>query len=68
MHRFEVSRVSKSTEDDSGKEDGTVELCYSSMSCNPTKNGLPFPEFLFGFHKFYAQCLFRDGVAEVLRN
>jgi hypothetical protein len=43
-----------------------VELRYSSISCNPTKNQLPFPGWVFGFHTFYAQSLFRDGIREVL--
>jgi hypothetical protein len=68
MHRFEVSRVSNSTRTEETGEDGAVELCYSSISCNPTVNKLPFPAWVFEFHKFYAQCLFRDGVAEVLMN
>lgn len=60
LHRFEVSR--------DGEEEGSVELWYSSVSCNPTVNKLPFPRSGFGFHNFYAQCLFRDGVREVLTN
>jgi hypothetical protein len=64
MHRFEVVRnVSLKGE---GKDEGALELCYSSISCNPTKNQLPFPGWVFGFHSFYAQSLFRDGVREVL--
>jgi hypothetical protein len=65
LHRFEVTRdVSLKRED--GKDEGAIELCYSSISCNPTVNRLPFPLWVFGFHTFYAQSLFRDGVREVL--
>jgi len=64
MHRFEVVRGV----DFKGErnDEGAVELRYSSISCNPTKNQLPFPGWVFGFHTFYAQSLFRDGVREVL--
>jgi hypothetical protein len=69
MHRFEVSRVSNLSKAGGEEgEDGAVELWYSSISCNPTVNKLPFPGWVFSFHKFYAQCLFKDGVVEVLRN
>ncbi|KAH8768819.1 hypothetical protein BGZ57DRAFT_898537 [Hyaloscypha finlandica] len=76
MHRFEVLRLSDSTDGkgeevggENGEEDkeGGVQLWYSSVSCNPRENKLPFPKWVFGFHEFYAQCLFRDGVREVLR-
>ncbi|KAH8769412.1 hypothetical protein F5882DRAFT_184096 [Hyaloscypha sp. PMI_1271] len=77
MHRFEVLRLSDSTDGKGeevggenggeGKEGGGVQLWYSSVSCNPRENKLPFPKWVFGFHEFYAQCLFRDGVREVLR-
>jgi hypothetical protein len=62
VHRFEVLR-------DVGAEKGEeVTILYSHMSCNPTVKDAKFPEFIFNFHKFYALTLFRDGVAEVLRN
>ena len=70
MHRFEVLRDVKSMKEEgqeAGGEEG-VQLWYSSISCNPTENKLPFPGWVFNFHEFYAQCLFRDGVAGVLRN
>jgi hypothetical protein len=70
MHRFEVSRDMKSVKEE-GQEDsgeGEVKLWYSSISCNPTENKLPFPGWVFNFHEFYAQSLFRDGIAGVLRN
>ena len=63
MHRFEVSR----TPNDDGKEDGGVTVCFSSLSCNPTVNKIPFPKWVFVFHRFYARSLFRDGIREVLR-
>lgn len=62
LHRFEVSR------DEEEKEDGGVTVCFSSLSCNPTVNKALSPEWAFEFHKFYAQCLFRDGIREVLRD
>jgi hypothetical protein len=63
LHRFEVSRdVEKETGEYAG-----ITICYSSISCHPTVNKPVFPKFLFGFHKFYAMCLFRDGIAEVLK-
>ena len=60
LHRFEVSR------DTNDAGDG-VTVSFSSLSCNPTLNQIPFPKWVFNFHKFYAQCLFRDGIKEVLR-
>jgi hypothetical protein len=79
MHRFEVLRLPDSTDGKVAKEGvederegeearGGVQLWYSSISCNPKENKLPFPKWVFGFHEFYAQCLFRDGVREVLGN
>jgi hypothetical protein len=63
LHRFEVSHdVEKETSEHAG-----ITICYSSISCNPTVNKPLFPKFVFGFHKFYAMCLFRDGIAEVLK-
>jgi hypothetical protein len=66
MHRFELSRNVEGGDGD--EKEGEVRLWYSSLSCNPTVNKLPFPSWIFGFHTFYAQCLFRDGIAEILRN
>jgi hypothetical protein len=62
MHRFEVSR----SRDDDGKEDRGVVVSFSSLSCNPTVNKIPFLKWLFEFHKFYAQCFFSDGIRELL--
>lgn len=59
LHRFEVFRESESH--------GAVTINFSSLSCNPTANKIPFPNWVSVFHKFYAQCLFRDGIREVLR-
>ncbi|KAG0645644.1 hypothetical protein D0Z07_8610 [Hyphodiscus hymeniophilus] len=56
LHRFEVTR----------SRDGGATICFSSFSCNPTVNKAPFPKWIFRFHLFYAQCLFRDGIREVL--
>jgi hypothetical protein len=61
LHRFEVSR------DEDLVVDGGATVCFSSLSCNPTVNKVPFSKWGFEFHKFYAQCLFRDGIREVLR-
>jgi hypothetical protein len=58
MHRFEVSRDSAS-----GKE---VTVSYSSVSCNPTGNQLPFPHWVFLVHEFYSERLFWDSVRGVL--
>jgi hypothetical protein len=71
LHRFEVERIrdgEREGEEDGEEEKGGVQLWYSSISCHPTRNKLPFPAWVFRFHEFYAQCLFRDGVAEVLKN
>jgi hypothetical protein len=56
MHRFEISRPEKEG----------VEISFSSVSVNPSMNEAPFSNFVFVFHKFYAQCLFRDAIREVL--
>jgi hypothetical protein len=56
MHRFEVSRP----------ENQGVEISFSSVSVNPSMNRAPFSNLVFVFHKFYAQCLFRDAIGEVL--
>lgn len=60
LHRLEVSR-------DDNMEQRGVTLCYSSIACNPSKNVLPFPDFVFAFHRWYGMCLFRDGVEMILR-
>ena len=60
LHRFELVH-------DDGVEGQGVTICYSCISCNPTVDKLPFPKFIFNFHEFYAMCLFRDGIAEVLK-
>lgn len=60
LHRLELSR-------DENTEQGGVTLCYSSIACNPSKNVLPFPGFVFAFHRWYGMCLFRDGVGMVLK-
>lgn len=61
MHRFEVSRRAI---------DQGVIVSYSSISCNPGQDKRVFPwvhpNFVARFHCFYALCLFRDGVREIL--
>jgi len=64
LHRFEVSRDLRGN--DSGNGEEGVEICYSSIYCNPTVDKKGFLEWLEKFHLVYAQCLFRDGVREVL--
>ena len=63
MHRFHVTRDEESADD----QDSGVTICYSSVCCNPTINKSLGPKFMFKLYTFYALCLFRDGVAEVLR-
>ena len=60
FHRFEIIR------DEIDKEEEGVTIWYSSMSCNPSVNRQVFPRVLFIFHRLYAMCLFRDGIARVL--
>jgi hypothetical protein len=62
LHRFEVLR------DAPEKEGDGVTICFSSLSCNPTVDTIPFSTWVFDFHKLYAQSLFRDGIREVLRD
>jgi len=67
FHRFEVERRREAMGKEQGEE-GEVRLWYSSISCHPRENRLPLPGWLYHFHDFYAQSLFRDGVREVLSN
>ncbi|ATZ54171.1 hypothetical protein BCIN_10g01900 [Botrytis cinerea B05.10] len=55
MHSFELIH----------ERDGAI-IWYSSVSCNPTVNKRPFPDWVFTFHRWYARTLFRDGVAAIL--
>ncbi|KAF5873547.1 uncharacterized protein Bfra_005010 [Botrytis fragariae] len=55
MHSFELIH----------ERDGAT-IWYSSVSCNPTINKRPFPDWAFAFHRWYARTLFRDGIAAVL--
>ncbi|CZR55848.1 uncharacterized protein PAC_05736 [Phialocephala subalpina] len=57
LHRFEIR----------GEKEGEIIIWYSSMSCNPSIDKAPFPKWVFGFHVWYAMCLFKDGVEEVIR-
>ncbi len=61
FHRFEVVH----NEQNAGEEGVTI--CYSSISCNPSVNKMPFGNVIFTFHRWYSMCLFRDGIDEVLR-
>ena len=64
FHRFEITRET----DEADNEGGGATICYSSIVCNPSVNKSPAPEFTYAFHKFYALCLFRDGIAGVLQS
>ncbi|TEY53590.1 hypothetical protein BOTCAL_0244g00180 [Botryotinia calthae] len=55
MHSFELIH----------ERDGAI-IWYSSVSCNPTVNKRPFPDWVFTFHRWYARTLFRDGIAAIL--
>jgi hypothetical protein len=63
MHRFEVTRDVDAAEGD----DGDITIYFTSLACNPRVDRLLCSRFLFSLHDFYALCLFRDGIAEVLR-
>lgn len=71
FHRFEVTRTDKDTEKGNNRETTSqmrdkVTISFSSVSCNPSKNTIPFPAWALGLHKWYAMELFRDGIREVL--
>lgn len=38
------------------------------LTCNPTVDRIPFPRVGFIFRMSYEWCLFKEGVAEVLRD
>lgn len=67
VKRFEVLRLKSKDDSDEG-----VIFTDSSLACNPMIDGatiqwLPAPKnWMQSFHNFYALCLFRDGVREVL--
>lgn len=63
LHRFEVAR---DVAEEAGEGKEGVRLWYSNISCNPTVDKMPFPGWIYHFHTFYAQSLFRDGIAGVL--
>ncbi|KAF4983367.1 hypothetical protein FZEAL_1219 [Fusarium zealandicum] len=62
VHRFAVVR-----EKDASTDQQTVQIHYQHMSCNPTVNKPIGPQWIFSFHKVYADLLFREGVSEVKR-
>ena len=63
MHRFEISHKAA--------ENGVV-VSYSSYSCNPKEDKPIFAwistNLVSRFHCFYALCLFKDGIREILTN
>lgn len=64
VHRFMVHRG-----DGSDPDDGSIlRIEFASMACNPIENKPIAPAFLYTFHKFYAQLLFREGVRQVLED
>lgn len=65
LHRFEILRGSRKEKEGDEKE-GEVEISYLSVSCNPSVDRKPFPNWVWVFHRWYAMALFRDGVREVL--
>lgn len=66
LHRFEVFRSSDSDESANAEEEVTIS--FSSFTCDPHINKLPFPRWAWRVHVFYARCLFRDGIREVLHS
>lgn len=62
VHRFTVHRDNKSGPGDSD----VISITFASMACNPIQSKPRIPGILYTFHKFYAQLLFREGVAKVL--
>ena len=59
VHRFTVAR-------NAGRQ-GSVQITYAHIVCNPTVDEVLKPAFLFTLHKLYAMWLFREGVVEVMR-
>ncbi|KAF5643666.1 uncharacterized protein FTJAE_3083 [Fusarium tjaetaba] len=59
VHRFVVVRTKEE------KSEETVQIHYESMTCNPVQNKPLRPRFLFKFHEFYADLLFRDAISEI---
>ncbi|KAF1997727.1 hypothetical protein P154DRAFT_440581 [Amniculicola lignicola CBS 123094] len=59
VHRFEVSRDPK-------RDDGAVEIRFSSANCNAKENVI-IGAFMGSFHRAYAMLLFREGVLRVLQ-
>jgi hypothetical protein len=64
-HRFEVWR--EDGEGEKCEEKEVVGVRLSGMRGNPTQDGNFGTMWLDGFHKVYAQALFRDGVCEILK-
>ncbi|KUJ18913.1 uncharacterized protein LY89DRAFT_507637 [Mollisia scopiformis] len=61
LHRFEIQYHPTK------KEGEELTVWYSSLSCNPSLNRAPFPKWTVAFHRWYAMCLFRDGIEGVIR-
>jgi hypothetical protein len=69
LHRFEVFRHREVGENEEKADAASeaVTISYSSTSCNPSVDRLPFPEYMGNFHRVYSWCLFRDGVRGILK-
>ncbi len=66
MHRFEIQHHAAQEEEEEKVEE-EVTIWYSSLSCNPSVDRPLFWEWAFALHRWYAMCLFRDGVECVIR-
>ncbi len=69
MHRFEIQHHFAKEEKDEKEEKGEeeVRIWYSSLSCNPSIDRPLFWDWAFALHRWYAMCLFRDGIECVIR-
>ncbi|EHK47753.1 hypothetical protein TRIATDRAFT_298730 [Trichoderma atroviride IMI 206040] len=63
-HRFSVKRVEENSH--AQKQPAQFQVQVESIICNPTVNKPISISFLGGFHKVYANLLFRDAVAEAM--
>lgn len=62
-HRFSIKRLEENSH--AQKQPAQFQIQIESIICNPTVNKPIAISFLGGFHKIYANMLFRDAVAEV---
>jgi hypothetical protein len=62
-HRFSVKRLE--TKSHAQRQHAQFQIQLESIVCNPTINKPISISFLEGFHRIYANMLFRDAVAEV---